>query len=77
LKQLNDYFKTTPVPDEPGPINSTQVVHSLSNYVDISLIRINAAKPGSFEYNEIIRNLRYIAKNLKTTASTVSTPTTA
>lgn len=66
LKRLNSYFSTADIPDEPGPINSKQVVRSVSDYVEISLIRINGSIPGSKEYNHLLRNLRYIAKNNKT-----------
>jgi|GEM_PF-6311389 len=69
LKRLNDYFATTPIPDEPGPINARQMVHSVSDYVEISLIRINGSMPGSKEFNHLLRNLRYIAKNNKKPAT--------
>lgn len=64
LKKIEAFFEKNEVPETPGPVNAVHVVQNLRKYVEIARVRIHKLDYNSREFREVLRNLRYIAKNL-------------
>lgn len=70
VRQVEEYFRTHPLSDQPGMISPYRIVRSLKEFVEISILELYNPKMGAHEREELMMKLRYIANEARRAAKT-------